>query len=163
VSDATHMATPGALGPVLDQLEALGRQASETENLTPSEQMSVCRWKPPEPPRLPALWHWLQEGPPPEMRDQNRLRDIVVIAAYIGVRYSNQRKDLERLERLTDAYRDTVDPELWKTQPLNGTVTWAKRLGMRFVAVEFNQIELLAAEFPIEVWLDRQLVKSTTN
>lgn len=154
----------GSLIPLVDELVALAHALNDTEALSDAEELSIFRWKPPRPPtRFPALWHWLTpDAPPPEQMDTNRLRDHISISAYIGMPHGDQDSDMAQLERYADAYRNLVDPALWKPEPrgvgpLNGTAKWAKRLSMRLVAVQFNAIECIAFEFPLEFDLDRPL------
>lgn len=150
----------GALKPALTALKNLYGEVNAA--LPPDvEPLRVYRWRPMNPPDLPAVWNWFPTDKMHEsdlaLKDIANHRDTFYISAYIAVTKRDAEDDMELIEDYVDAFRAVVDPALNKRGCLDNTVVRAQRLGMRPAIDDFNQIEIPCLEFPLELWLQRIL------
>lgn len=117
---------------------ALEKQVSEAAAVAnPDDELRVYEWRPSGYPELPAIWNWIDDGSY-EIDDTNRGTDAIVVTATIGVRPADLGETMGRLMRLTDVFREIVDPALNRRPLLNESVRYAKRVTTRSHIEDFN-------------------------
>jgi hypothetical protein len=120
---------------------------------TVHSDLRVYRWRP-RVPDDPCIWNWLSEGVVQQM-DTGRIRDSLAITTYVVVKHTDADDEMIKLEEYVDAFRNTIDQELYAKAPLGAK--WAQRQTMRFRAQTFNNVAYLSAEFPMVFQIDRMI------
>lgn len=153
------MSDIGLLAPMFTQLVTLEQQAAAAMlSADPADSVRVYPWRPPQMPQLPAIWNWIDDGSY-EIVDTARADDLVVVTATIGVKPTAQLdQTLDRLVRLTDTFRQTVDPALHKRPVLGGTARAGKRVVTRTNFDDFNDVPVMCMDMLIQVQLSRFVV-----
>lgn len=114
----------------------------------------VYRWRPDGIPDFPAIYNWL--GPSPfDRRTVAHGRDTLIVNARVAIRWADAQTRADQLEILVDEFRNKVDPALERSAPLGDLVREAHRQGMSNVADDFNEVPVIAVQFPLEFKLDR--------
>lgn len=139
--------------PMLAALVDLEKEVSDAAAAANAkDKMRVYPWRPSKVPELPAIWNWVDDGSY-EIVDTARADDIIVITATIGVRPSDLGETMDRLVRLTDHFRNVVDPALWHNQPLGGTAKRAKRVVTRTNIDDFNGVPVMCMDMLMRIEL----------
>jgi hypothetical protein len=120
--------------------------------------LRVYRWQPADSVDLPALWNWIGAGPFRQF-DQKRWIDDITVLVRLGVFHNDVDEDMEKIEALVDAFRETIDPALYALEsgPLSGAAYKAERNDMRNVTIELGGIPVFAMEFPITFHVQRTI------
>jgi hypothetical protein len=140
---------------MMEQLVALEREVSDAAKAANArDEMRVYEWRPSKLPELPAIWNWIDDGSY-KIVDTARADDIIVVTATIGVKPSDVAENMGRLVRLTDHFREVVDPALWHRQPLAGTANSAKRVVTRTSFDEFDGIPVMCMDMLVRVELSQ--------
>lgn len=118
--------------------------------------LNVKRWWEPQHP-LPVLCHWMSPGET-NRPDLCTVEDLIRIDVMVAVDpRANAGRDMVELESAAVKVRDILDRELYSRVPLDGTVEWARRLGMRTQIQEFGQLGVLCMVFPVELRVSHAL------
>lgn len=116
------------------------------------DEARVYEWRPMKPPELPAIWNWIDDGEY-SVVDTARADDLLVVSVTIAVQPSDLSESMGRLVRLTDVFRETIDPALSQSRPLNDTVRSAKRAVTRTGVDEFDNIRVMCMDTLIRLEL----------
>ncbi len=136
----------GEIAAALAQLLILEQQfAANAAGVDEALEPRVYPWRPNALPELPCIWNWLDDGTY-EIVDQHRADDLLVMRVTIGVKPSDFIENADRLVKLMDIFRATVDPSFEASQPLGGTVREAKRVVTRSHTELFDGIPVLCLE-----------------
>lgn len=138
----------------MDELVVLEEQVKAQYETDHGEKLRVYRWRPNGLPQLPACWNQMVPSTF-EPTAVGRWTDTVRIAARVGVRHTDPSAEQQRIEWLTDTFREIVDPALAPTVDPIGGVRKAERVSMGLALDEFNGVDLLCMEFIIQATLDR--------
>ena len=148
------------IAPALAALVSLEEQVSlAAKEADAHDEMRVYEWRPHGIPELPAIWNWIDDGQF-EIVDTGRGDDILVVTATIGVKPSDIAEKMGQLIKLTDIFRATVDPVLWRNgrnPPLGGTVRQAKRVVTRTSIDEFDGTPVMCMDMLIRLDLGRMI------
>lgn len=155
------IAPRGEIAPAIAALVALEKQVAVNARSIDAElEPRVYEWRPSGVPELPAIWNWIAEDTY-EVVDTARADDVLVIATSIGVKPSDLGETANRLVRLLDIFRRTVDPALDRkvtgTEPLDGTVRFAKRVLTRSEIDWFNDVPVMTMKVLIRLELNANL------
>jgi hypothetical protein len=143
----------------LSELVALEqRVAAAAARQKSDDECRVYEWRPSGLPELPAIWNWIDDGTY-EIVDTARSDDVLVVTATIGVKPSDLAESMGKLVRITDVFREVVDPELGRSRhqghggPLKDTVRYAKRVVTRSEIEDFDGIPVMCMSMLIRLEL----------
>jgi hypothetical protein len=155
------MSDTSKLAPMFRALVALEQQVSDAAaDADPKDRMRVYPWRPSGQIELPAIWNWIDDGSY-EIVDTARADDVLIVTATIGVRPADVAgESLDRLVRLTDHFRDVVDPALNHRPVLPDpdgmpTARAAKRVVTRTGGDNFNGVNVMCMDMLIRVELPK--------
>lgn len=131
----------------LVELENAVKEAAVAANS--NDKLRVYPWMPTGKPETPCIWNWIDDGSY-DIVDTARADDILIVTATIGVAPN---ADLDQLVRLTDIFRNVVDPALFSRPVLGGTAKSAKRLVTRTAGYDFNGLAVMGMDMLIQVQL----------
>ncbi len=151
------------LAPMFRALVALEAQVSDAAKAVDADdELRVYPWRPTSLPELPAIWNWIDDGSY-EIVDTATATDIIVITATIGVEPADLAETMDRLVRLTDHFRDVVDPA-FASRPIlpdpdggQATARTAKRVVTRSSFDEFDGIPVMCMDMLIRVELPQTI------
>jgi hypothetical protein len=145
---------------MLTELITLEQQVSNAAKAAnPADELRVYPWRPASRIQLPAVYNWIDDSSY-EIDDTARATDALVIMATIAVRNGPSDEVLDRLVRLTDVFREVVDPALWANRPLGGTCKRAKRTLTATSYDEFNGVTVMCMDMHLRVEL-AQIIQPT--
>jgi hypothetical protein len=150
---------PGSIENMIVALTALEEDvATAARASNPEDQVRVYDIMPDAKPQLPAIWNWIDDGDYRIDDTGPRATDVIVVEASVAVRVGPKASQTMRQAlRLTDIFRDVVDPALETRQPLGGTANRAGRLLTRPQYVDFGGTSVFTMQMLIRVELSRNL------
>lgn len=116
------------------------------------DELIVKQYRPRGTPQPPALYAVVQ---PADMEPADTVFDVdtLTVAVRIAVLYTDVDSEMDKLLRLTDQYRPFIDRALKSDEgPLGGADV--RRMGFRVTEDLFDQVQVLAVEFPIRARLE---------
>jgi hypothetical protein len=144
------------LTPIMDALEAVERDVHP--------DAIVYRWRP----NAPQLENGVciiynQVGETPHRHaDIYHEQDDLTILARVGVRHSDVPDEMAMVETFATAFIQKMDPALKRIHPLGtAKVLKASRPSFRMLEDEFNDIPVLAIEFPLVFTIHRLVVPNS--
>ena len=153
IPDLTRAELGWKLGAFMEELVGLEQRIAD--QVTLGRKPRVYMWKPRQW-EFPAIYNWLTIEAPSRQVDTAHTRDFFTIVAAWAMQHTDVDEEMARMTYYIDLFREVVDPALYVKAPMGAK--WAQRLGVRLNDVPLGQgVYALAAEFPIQVQLHRQI------
>jgi hypothetical protein len=121
--------------------------------------LRVYRWRPRGQPQTPCVYNWI-DPTDFEQKDLANFQDTFELRCFVAIEHGDDEQEMASVEAYADAFRFTIDPALHRNPPLDGACNWAQRKRLYMAIDKFNQVDLQAIVFPVEVRLNRIITPS---